>query len=106
MAVAADTIKASRAKRAKPRLPVDQPPSMAKCKSKEAHLRDDDLGKLNRVLDFGLSSDELADLQARTPRTVEQIAALIVSEDELHQYGRWRGAPQPPWRRLGRLLRI
>ncbi len=58
--------------------------------------------RLERVLDFGVSPERLAELAARRPPTVKQIAALIVDETDLARRGRWAGAPQPRRRRPGR----
>ena len=57
---------------------------------------------VSRVLDFGWSPEELAAEEASQPRTVGEIAASIVSEEELSTKGRWGGNPAPRWRRSWR----
>ncbi len=57
---------------------------------------------LHRVLDFGLSPEEVAERDTRIPRTLADIAALIVDEPEIARHGRWGGAPAPRRRRPGR----
>ena len=51
------------------------------------------------VLGFGLTEGQLAELEAITPRGERQIAALLVSELELRQRGRWGGDAAPMRRR-------
>ncbi len=48
---------------------------------------------LRRVLDFGLDPAGVAERDARIPRTLADIAALIVDEAEIARHGRWGGAP-------------
>jgi hypothetical protein len=49
--------------------------------------------------DFGVHPDELADRQLPPAPTVSALAGLLVGEEELHNNGRWGGAP-PPRRRV------
>jgi hypothetical protein len=50
---------------------------------------------LTQVLDFGLTPEEVAALEARPRLTLADIEAMIVSEEELLRLGRWGGEPPP-----------
>ena len=57
---------------------------------------------LYEVGDFGLTLEEIAELEARQPLTDAEIGAAIVDEEVLARLGRWAGGPAPrreaPWR--------
>ena len=47
------------------------------------------------VFDFGVSPEELDEWERRTPASLDQVAAAIVTEEELMRDGRWGGQPAP-----------